>query len=87
METFSTQRYDCDSIKLEKVLKKMFVQIKADKIKSLVVDVRNNEGGDDSRQTAISYFREIEENKEGGLPYLQSDKFTQIQYIIQNDER
>ena len=86
METFSTQRYDTDSIKLLNVLKKMFVQIKADKIKSLVVDVRNNEGGDDSWQTAISYFREIEENKEGGLPYLQSDKFTQIQYIIQNDE-
>ena len=64
----------------------MFVQIKADDIKSLVLDVRNNEGGDDSWLTAISYFREIEENKEGGLPYLQSDKFTQIQYIIQNDE-
>ena len=86
METFSTQRYDTDSIKMLNVLKKMFVQIKADNIKSLVVDVRNNEGGDDSWQTAISYFKEIEENKEGGLPYLQSDKFTQIQYIIQNDE-
>ncbi len=86
METFSTQRFDKGDAKLLDVLEKMFVQIKSDNIKSLVVDVRNNEGGDDSWQTAISYFREIEENKEGGLPYLQSDKFTQIQYIIQNDE-
>ena len=86
METFSTQRYDTDSIKLLNVLEKMFIQVKVDDIKSLVVDVRNNEGGDDSWQTAISYFRAIEENKEGGLAYLQSDKFTQIQYIIQNDE-
>ncbi|MBC7628086.1 S41 family peptidase [Ferruginibacter sp.] len=85
METFSTQRFDTDSIKLVKVLKKMFVQIKADDIKSLVVDVRNNEGGDDSWQTAISYFRGIEENKNGGLAYLQSDKFTYIQCVIQND--
>lgn len=64
----------------------MFTQIKADNIKSLVVDVRNNEGGDDSWQTAITYFREIKENKEGGLSYLQSDKFTYTQFIIQNDE-
>ncbi len=86
METFSTQRFDTDSIKLLNVQEKMFAQIKADNIKSLVVDVRNNEGGDDAWQTAISYFRAIEENKEGGLAYLQSDNFTQIQYIIQNDE-
>ncbi len=86
METFSTQRFDKDSIRLLNVLKKMFAQIKADSVKSLVVDVRNNEGGDDSWQTAISYFRPIEENKGGGLAYLQSDKFTQIQYIIQNDD-
>ena len=86
METFSTQRFDKGDAKLLDVLKKMFEQIKADNIKSLVVDVRNNEGGDDTWQTAITYFREIEENKEGGLPYLQSDKFTQTQYIIQNDE-
>jgi hypothetical protein len=86
METFSTQRFDRDSITLAKVLEKMFVQIKADHINSLVVDVRNNEGGDDTWQTAISYFREIAENKEGGLAYLQSDHFTQIQYIIQNEE-
>ena len=86
METFSTQRFDTDSIKLAAVLEKMFAQIKADNVKSLVVDVRNNEGGDDSWQTAISYFREIEANKDAGLAYLQSDKFTQIQYIIQTDE-
>ena len=86
METFSTQRFDRDSIKLVKLLEKMFVQIKADDIKSLIVDVRNNEGGDDSWQTAISYFRGIEENKNGGLAYLQSDKFTHIQYVIQNDD-
>ena len=45
----------------------------------------DNEGGDDTWQTAITYFREIEENKDGGLAYLQSDKFSQMQYIIQND--
>ena len=86
METFSTQRFDRGDSKLLAVLEKMFVQIKADKVKSLVVDIRNNEGGDDSWQTAITYFRAIEENKDGGLAYFQSDKFTQIQYIIQNDE-
>jgi len=86
METFSIQRFDTDSIKLANVLEKMFAQIKSDNIKSLVVDVRNNEGGDDTWQTAISYFRAIEENKDGGLAYLQSDKFTYIQYVIHNDE-
>ncbi len=86
METFSTQRFDRGGAKLLDVLEKMFVQIKADSIKSLIVDVRNNEGGDDSWQAAISYFREIAENKEGGLAYLQSDKFTQIQYVIENDD-
>ena len=86
METFSTQRFDTDSIKLAKVLEKMFAQIKADNIKSLVVDVRNNEGGDDTWQTAITYFRPIEENTNDGLAYLQSDKFTYLQYIIQTDE-
>jgi Peptidase family S41 len=86
METFSTQRFDKGDAKLLDVLEKMFAKIKADNVKSLVVDVRNNEGGDDSWQTAISYFRAIEENKEGGLAYLQSDKFTQIQYIIKTDE-
>ena len=86
METFSTQRFDTDSINIATVLEKMFAQIKADNIKSLVVDVRNNEGGDDTWQTAISYFRAIEENNNGGLAYLQSDKFTYVKYIIQTDE-
>lgn len=84
-ETFSTQRFDNGSVKLASELENIFAAIKKDGIKSLVVDVRDNEGGDDTWQTAITYFREIEENKEGGLAYLQSDKFTQIQYIIQND--
>ncbi len=85
-ETFSTQRFDNDSVKLAGELERIFAAIKKDGIKSLVVDVRNNEGGDDTWQTAISYFREIEANKDAGLAYLQSDKFTQVQYIIKNDE-
>ena len=85
-ETFSTQRFDNDSLKLAGELERIFAAIEKDSIKSLVVDVRNNEGGDDTWQTAISYFREIEANKDAGLAYLQSDKFTQVQYIIQNDE-
>jgi hypothetical protein len=85
-ETFSTSRFDNDSIKLAWELEKIFTAIKKDSIKSLVVDIRNNEGGDNTWQTAISYFREIEENKSAGLPYFQSDSFTYIQYIIQNSE-
>jgi hypothetical protein len=86
METFSTQRFNNGSVKLAAELDSMFAAIKKDDIKSLVVDVRNNEGGDDTWQTAISYFREIGANKDAGLAYLQSDKFTQVQYIIQNEE-
>ncbi len=86
LETFSTGRFDNDSIKLASELKKIFAAIEKDGIKSLIVDIRYNEGGDDTWQTAITYFREITENKDGGLAYLQSDKFTQIQYIIKNKE-
>lgn len=84
IETFSTGRFDNDSVKISWELEKIFNLIKKDNIKSLIVDVRNNEGGDDW-QTAVSYFREIEENKGAGLPYFQSDTFTYIQYVIQND--
>ena len=86
LETFSTGRFDNDSIKLAWELKKIFDAVKLNGIKSLIVDIRDNEGGDDIWQTAITYFREIKENKNGGLAYLQSDKFTQIQYVIKNDE-
>jgi Peptidase family S41 len=86
LETFSTGRFDTDSVKLASELEKLFSTIKNEGIKSLLVDVRDNEGGDDTWQTAITYFRGIEQNKDGGLAYLQSDKFTQIQYVIQNDE-
>lgn len=86
LETFSTGRFDNDSVKLEWELKKVFATVKKDSIKRLIVDIRDNEGGDDIWQTAITYFREIAENKSGGLAYLQSDKFTYLKYLIKNDD-
>ena len=86
LETFSTYRIEQGGEKFDSILGKMFAQIKNDGIKNLIVDVRNNEGGDDAWMTAISYFKAIVPDKGAGLPYFQSDTFTYIKYVIQNDE-
>jgi hypothetical protein len=76
-----------DSVtKFPVLLEKMFGEIKQQGIKNLIVDVRNNEGGDDTWQTAVSYFRKIPKDTNAGLSYIQSDKFTQLQYIVRNDQ-
>ena len=85
LETFSTYRINNDSTKFDALLEKIFLQIKNDGVKNLIVDVRNNEGGDDW-MTATSYFKAIPPEKGAGLPYFQSDTFTYIKHVIQNDE-
>jgi Peptidase family S41 len=85
LETFSKYRIENDTLKFEPLLEKIFTQIKNEGIKNLIVDVRNNEGGDDTWQTAVSYFKAIEVSKEAGLSYMQSDKFTNLKYVIEND--
>ncbi len=85
LETFSKYRIENDTLKFESLLEKIFIQINNEGIKNLIVDIRNNEGGDDTWQTAVSYFKAIEASKEAGLSYVQSDKFTNLKYVIQND--
>ncbi len=77
LETFSTWRIDNDSVKFPAFLEQLFTKIKQDKIENLIVDIRNNEGGDDVWQLAMGYFREIERGANSGLPYIQNDKFSQ----------
>jgi Peptidase family S41 len=86
LESFSKYRVENDSIKFDVLLEKIFTQIKNDGIKNLIVDVRNNEGGDDTWQTAVSYFKGLGENKEAGLSYIQSDKMTQLKYVVRTNE-
>ncbi|TAF90360.1 MAG: hypothetical protein EAZ47_11110 [Bacteroidetes bacterium] len=86
IETFSPWRVKKDTLTYENLLSKIFLEIKKDNIKNLIVDVRNNEGGDDTWQLTTSYFRAIPKGSQSGLPYLQSDKYTQIKYIVKNDE-
>lgn len=86
LETFSAFRIENDSTKFPALLEKLFVQIKKDGVQHLVVDVRNNEGGDDNWMTTFTYFKGMAESKGGGLAYVQSDTFSQLQYVEQNDE-
>lgn len=85
LETFSTFRIEQGGEKFDSILGNIFAQIKNDDVKNLIVDVRNNEGGDDW-MTTTSYFKAIPADKGAGLPYFQSDTFTYIKYVIQNDE-
>ncbi len=85
-ETFSAFRVEKDSIKFASLFEKLFAEIKKDKIENLIVDIRNNEGGDDNWQVATSYFRAIPIDSTAGLAYVQSDKFTQIKYVEQTEQ-
>ncbi len=86
LETFSTYRIEQGGEKFDSILGKMFTQIKNDSVKNLIVDVRNNEGGDDTWMTAISYLRAIPADTNAGLAYLQSDKYTHIKHVVQTEE-
>ena len=86
LETFSKYRIEREGVNFDTLLENIFVKIKKDGIKSLIVDIRNNEGGDDTWMTAISYFKAIPADKGAGLPYFQNDTFTYIKYVVQNDE-
>jgi Peptidase family S41 len=85
-ETFSAFRVENDSIKFASLFEKMFSEIKKDGIENLIVDIRNNEGGDDNWQTATSYFRAIPADTNAGLSYIQSDKMTQLKYVEQTEQ-
>jgi hypothetical protein len=85
-ETFSSYRVEKDSVKFNMLFEKMFSQIKQDGIENLIVDIRNNEGGDDNWQIATSYFRAIPPDDKAGLSYVQSDKFTQLKYVEQTEQ-
>jgi hypothetical protein len=84
LETFSAQRIESGKIKFPRLLDSLFRNIRKDGIQHLVVDVRNNEGGDDSWQLATSYFRGIPAESNGGLPYLQSDRYSQTKYVLKD---
>jgi hypothetical protein len=86
LETFSSYRLQQGGEKIDSVIASKFLQIKSDGIKNLIVDIRNNEGGDDSWMETISYFKAIPPNEGEGLPYLQSDKYTFIKNIVQTEE-
>jgi hypothetical protein len=86
LETFSAFRIENDSTKFPALLESIFMQIKKDGVQHLVVDTRNNEGGDDNWMTTLTYFKGMPESKGGGLAYVQSDKFTQLQYVEQNEQ-
>lgn len=85
-ETFSAYRVENDSVKFASLFEKLFSEIKKDGIENLIVDIRNNEGGDDNWQIATSYFRAIPTDSSAGLSYVQSDKFTQIKYVEQTEQ-
>lgn len=85
-ETFSAYRVENGGVTFASLFEKMFAQIRQDGIKNLIVDIRNNEGGDDNWQIATSYFRAIPADEKAGLAYLQSDKFTQVQHVEQTAE-
>lgn len=86
LETFSTYRIEQGGEKFDSILENIFVQIKKEGVKNLIVDIRNNEGGDDMWMTAISYFRAIPADTNAGLAYLQSDKYTYAKHIVQTEE-
>jgi hypothetical protein len=48
LETFSSYRLQQGGEKIDSVIESKFLQIKNDGVKNLIVDIRNNEGGDDS---------------------------------------
>jgi hypothetical protein len=83
--SFSTYLVEDSVTKFPALLEKMFGTIKEQGIQNLVIDVRNNEGGDDTWQTAVSYFRKIAKDTNAGLAYMQSDRFTQSKYIVRNN--
>ena len=85
-ETFSAFRVENDSVKFASLFEKMFAEIKKDSIENLIVDIRNNEGGDDNWQIATSYFRAMQPDSSAGLSYIQSDKMTQLKYVEKNDQ-
>lgn len=86
LETFSSYRIEQGGEKIDSVIASKFLQIKNDSVKNLIVDIRNNEGGDDSWMETISYFKAIPPNDGEGLPYLQSDKYTYIKHIVQTED-
>jgi hypothetical protein len=85
LETFSAYRIEQGGEKIDSVIASKFLQMKQDGIQNLIVDIRNNEGGDDSWMETISYFKAIPPNDGEGLPYLQSDKYTYIKNIVQTE--
>ena len=85
-ETFSAYRVENDSVKFAALFEKLFTEIKKDGIETLIVDIRNNEGGDDNWQIATSYFRAIPPDNNAGLSFVQSDKFTQLKYVEQTEQ-
>ena len=85
-ETFSAFRVENDSVKFKSLFEQVFSEVKKDGIENLIVDVRNNEGGDDNWQIATSYFRAMPPDSSAGLSYVQSDKMTQLKYVEQNEQ-
>lgn len=62
----------------------IFDRIRNDKVKSLIVDIRGNGGGDDDvEQYLTSYFRAVPKDSTNANLYLQSDKFTQLAFVEQ----
>jgi hypothetical protein len=86
LETFIPWRVNRGEVTFSTILEKLFLQIKNDGVAHLIVDVRDNEGGDDSWQLTTSYFRAMAQDQNGGLPYIQSDKFSQMKYIEMTDD-
>jgi Peptidase family S41 len=86
LETFAAFRIENDSTKFASLFEKLFSEIKKDGIENLIVDIRNNEGGDDNWQVATSYFRAIPADTNAGLAYIQSDKMTQLKYVEQTEQ-
>jgi hypothetical protein len=85
-ETFSAYRVENDTLKFVTLFENIFSEIKRDRIENLIVDIRNNEGGDDNWQLATSYFKGIPKDNNKGLSYVQSDKFTQLKYVEQTEQ-
>ena len=85
-ETFSAFRVENDSVKFKSLFQQIFSDIKKDGVESLIVDIRNNEGGDDNWQVATSYFRAMPPDSAAGLSYIQSDKMTQLKYVEKNEQ-
>jgi hypothetical protein len=68
--------------KYKKQLNEIFTKIKKENIENLIVDIRNNGGGDDDvEQYITSYFRAVPKDSSNANLYLKSDKFTLMRYV------